>query len=175
MMIYDNCMSKMARNEEFRVDVIKNSASIIRSFIEDYHEMLEEKFIFPRFVNANIRVDLVQTLYIQHHAGRVLTDQILNLAVAGTLKSPEDTSKLNTLLDTFNRMYRPHEAREDSVLFPEIRKIVSQNEYASMGEDFEKQEHKLFGSEGFEGIVDKVATIEKQLGIYDISAFTPAV
>jgi len=175
MMIYDNCMSKMARNEEFRVDVIKNSASIIRSFIEDYHEMLEEKFLFPRFVNANIMVDLVQTLYIQHHAGRILTDQILNLAVVNTFKNPVDTLKLNDLLNTFNRMYRPHEAREDSVLFPEIRKIVTRNEYASMGEDFEKQEHKLFGSDGFEGIVDKVATIEKQLGIYDISAFTPAV
>jgi hypothetical protein len=52
---------------------------------------------------------------------------------------------------------------------------VSRNEYDSMGEDFEEQEHKLFGADGFEGVVDKVAAIEKKLGIYDISAFTPAV
>ena len=175
MMIYDNCMSKLATNEDLQVDALKNSATLIRSFIEDYHEMLEEKFIFPRFVNANRMVDLVQALYIQHHAGRILTDQILNLADANALKDPANTLKLNTLLDTFNRMYRPHEAREDSVLFPGLRKIVSRNEYASMGEDFEKQEHKLFGADGFEVVVDKVATIEKQLGIYDISTFTPAV
>lgn len=175
IMIYDNCKAKLVNKEEFQVDALTNSAHIIRSFVEDYHEKLEEKYIFPRFVNANKLVDLVQTLYIQHHAGRILTDQILNIANANSLKNPDDTLKLINLLDTFNRMYRPHEAREDTVLFPNLRKIVSRNEYDSMGEDFEKQEHQLFGADGFEGIVEKVAAIEKILGIYDISAFTPAV
>jgi hemerythrin-like domain-containing protein len=175
MMIYDNCRAKLVNKEEFKVEALRDSANIIRSFVEDYHEKLEEKFLFPRFVNANKLVDLVQTLYVQHHAGRILTDQILNVANANSLKNPDDTLKLISLLDTFNRMYRPHEAREDTVLFPSLRKIVSRNEYDSMGEDFEEQEHKLFGAEGFEGVVEKVATIEKQLGIYDISSFTPAV
>ncbi len=44
----------------------------------------------------------------------------------------------------------------------------------SLGEDFEKKEHQLFGKEGFEGIVEKVAAIEKELGIYDLAKFTPA-
>ena len=48
------------------------------------------------------------------------------------------------------RMYGPHEAREDTVLFPEFRKIVSRHEYDSLGEDFEKKETQLFGGEGFE-------------------------
>jgi hemerythrin-like domain-containing protein len=175
LMIYDNCRARLVNKEEFQVDALTGSANIIRSFIEDYHEKLEEKYLFPRFVNANKLVDLVQTLYVQHHAGRVLTDQILNLGNANSLKNPDDTAKLIYLLDTFNRMYRPHEAREDTVLFPNLRKIVSRNEYDSLGEDFEEQEHKLFGADGFEGVVDKVAAIEKQLGIYDISSFTPAV
>ena len=175
IMIYDYCRARLVNKEEFQIDALTNSANIIRSFVEDYHEKLEEKYLFPRFVNANKLVDLVQTLYIQHHAGRVLTDQILNLSNANSLKNPDDTLKLINLLDTFNRMYRPHEATEDTVLFPNLRKIVSRNEYDSMGEDFEKQEHLLFGADGFEGLVDKVAGIEKQLGIYDISAFTPAV
>jgi hemerythrin-like domain-containing protein len=175
MMIYDNCRLKLVNKEEFQVDVLRNSAGVIRSFVEDYHEKLEEKYLFPRFVNANKLVDLVQTLYVQHHAGRILTDQILNLADADTLKNPDDALKMINLLETFNRMYRPHEAREDTVLFPYLRKIVSRNEYDSMGEDFEDQEHKLFGADGFEGMVNKVGDIEKQLGIYDISSFTPAV
>jgi hemerythrin-like domain-containing protein len=175
MMIYDNCRAKLVNKEEFNVDALRDSANIIRSFIEDYHEKLEEKYLFPRFVNANKLVDLVQTLYVQHHAGRILTDQILVAGNPNSLKNPEDTLKLINLLDTFNRMYRPHEAREDTVLFPNLLKIVSRNEYDSLGEDFEDQEHKLFGAEGFEGVVEKVASIEKQLGIYDISSFTPAV
>ena len=175
MMIYDNCRARLVNKEEFQINSLTDSANIIRSFVEDYHEKLEEKYLFPRFVNANKLVDLVQTLYVQHHAGRILTDQILNLANANSLKNADDTLKLINLLDTFNRMYRPHEAREDTVLFPNLRKIVSRHEYDSMGEDFEEQEHKLFGAEGFEGVVNKVGDIEKQLGIYDLSSFTPAV
>jgi hemerythrin-like domain-containing protein len=84
-----------------------------------------------------------------------------------------DDQKLVQLLTSFNTMYRPHESREDTILFPAFRKIVSRNEYDSLGEEFEKNEHRLFGSDGFETMVGKVAAIEKQLGIYELSQFTP--
>ena len=72
-------------------------------------------------------------------------------------------------------MYRPHEAREDTILFPALRSIVSEHEFDALGEEFETKEHQLFGKEGFEGEVEKVGEIEKQLGIYDLSKFTPQV
>ncbi len=72
-------------------------------------------------------------------------------------------------------MYHRHEAREDTVLFPAFRKIVSQHEYDSLGEEFENNEHKLFGKDGFETMGDKVAAIEKSLGIYDLAQFTPKI
>jgi hemerythrin-like domain-containing protein len=87
----------------------------------------------------------------------------------------EENQKLVQLLTGFNRMYRPHEAREDTILFPAFRKIVSKNEYDSLGEEFETNEHKLFGNDGFETMVNKVADIEKSLNIYELSQFTPAV
>ena len=72
-------------------------------------------------------------------------------------------------------MYEPHEAREDTVLFPALRKIVSPHEFGALGEDFEKKEHQLFGEDGFDKMVEKVAVIERQLGVYDVSQFTPKV
>jgi hypothetical protein len=59
------------------------------------------------------------------------------------------------------------------VLFPTFREIVPKSEYDSLGEEFEKREHKLFGEEGFHKIVEEVAELEKTLGIYDLSKFTP--
>jgi len=70
-------------------------------------------------------------------------------------------------------MYRPHEAREDTALFPALRSIISAHEYVALGEDFESLEHKLFGKEGFEGVVERVGGIEKRIGIYELSQFTP--
>jgi len=142
--------------------------------VEDYHEKQEENYLFPRFEKANKLKDLVQTLRQQHQAGRSLTDQIRQLANSKTL-SGNETQKLIELLTVFNTMYRPHEAREDTVLFPAFRKIVSQHEYDSLGEEFEENEHKLFGKDGFETMVNKVADIEKQLGIYELAQFTPKI
>jgi hypothetical protein len=64
--------------------------------------------------------------------------------------------------------------REDTVLFPAFRQIVTPNECDSLGEQFEDEEHKLFGDEGFEKIVDEVAGLEKRIGIDNLTQFTPA-
>jgi hemerythrin-like domain-containing protein len=174
LLIYDSCKERLTKNEQFPMGALSNSATVIRSFIEDYHEKLEEDYIFPRFQKANRLVDLVTVLREQHKAGRILTEQITQLAGIKSV-SQEENRKLVALLTDFNIMYRPHEAREDTVLFPALMKIISQNEYDSLGEDFERKEHERFGEDGFDLMVDKVASIEKQLGIHDLSQFTPKI
>jgi hypothetical protein len=72
-------------------------------------------------------------------------------------------------------MYRPHEAREDTVVFPEFKTLITEKEYDKLGDEFEDREHQLFGTEGFEGVLVKIADIEKSLGIYDLSKFTPSI
>ena len=44
---------------------------------------------------------------------------------------------------------------------------------AAMAEDFAKKEHELFGEDGFEKMVARVARLEQQLGIHDLTQFTP--
>ena len=154
------------------MEAIANSATIIRTFVEDYHEKQEENYLFPRFKKANQLTDLVEILLQQHQAGRRVTDEILSLAKPGN-KTESEQQQLIQLLTSFNKMYRPHEAREDTILFPAFRKIVSHHEYDSLGEEFEDNEHKLFGKDGFETMVNKVAEIEKTLGIYELKQFTP--
>jgi hemerythrin-like domain-containing protein len=173
LLIYDACRVNLLNGEQFPFDSLNSSALIIRSFIEDYHEKLEEDFLFPRFEKANQLTELVQVLRDQHKVGRKMTDLIIQLSKKEAIPNTDDTQKLIKLLIDFNSMYRPHESREDTILFPALRKIISKNEYFALGEDFEDKEHELFGEDGFEAMVEKVAGIEKQLGIYDLSKFTP--
>ncbi len=70
-------------------------------------------------------------------------------------------------------MFRPHEAREDTVLFPAFRKLLSKEEYEKLGDKFEEIEHQHFGEDGFGKAVNQITDIEKQLGIYNLSQFTP--
>ena len=173
LLVYGEALRRIDANEDLPPEPIQESARIIRSFVEDYHEKLEENFLFPRFKKANKLTDLVDVLLQQHQGGRRLTDITMQFATNQALKNPDDRRKLADSMRQFIRMYNPHEAREDTVLFPAFRGIVSAHEFDSLGEDFEKKEDELFGDDGFEKMVDKVAGIEKQLGIYDLAQFTP--
>lgn len=110
-------------NLPFDLKILHNSAQIIRTFIEDYHEKLEQDYLFQCFEQANQFVDLIKVLRAQHQAGRVLTDRILYQANMKPTSNTEDNQKLSKLLNDFSGMYRPHEAREDTVLFPTILRL----------------------------------------------------
>jgi hemerythrin-like domain-containing protein len=70
-------------------------------------------------------------------------------------------------------MYRPHAAREDTELFPGLRALVSANEFDAIAEQFEKDERERFGEDGFEKMVDRVARLERMVGINDLNQYTP--
>jgi hemerythrin-like domain-containing protein len=175
LLIYTEVMGRIDSQREFPPDVVLSSAKLIRSFVEDYHEKLEEDYLFPRFKKANKLVDVVNVLYTQHQRGRTLTDLTMRLATPAGIKDSAQRAQLRNSLYQFVRMYEPHEAREDTVLFPAFSKIVSKHEYDSLGEEFERKENQIFHGDGFEKNVDAVAKLEKELGIYDLSQFTPSV
>jgi hemerythrin-like domain-containing protein len=173
LLVYGEAIRRIEKDEDLPPEPLAESAKLIRSFVEDYHEKLEENFLFPRFRKAGKLVDLVDVLLQQHEAGRHVTDITIHLATNQALKNADDRRKLADSMRQFVRMYNPHEAREDTVLFPAFRGIVSANEFDSLGEDFEKKEDELFGEDGFFRVVDRVADIEKKLGIYELAQFTP--
>ena len=59
------------------VGVIVDSAGIIRRFVEDYRDTIEEDEISARFKKTEKFADLVNVLSMQHQAGRRLCGSIL--------------------------------------------------------------------------------------------------
>jgi hemerythrin-like domain-containing protein len=174
LLIYDTCQVHLRNKQTFDPQDLGHAAGIIKTFIEDYHEKQEEQSIFPRFRKANQLTDLVNTLLQQHAAGRAVTAKIIDLTKNKSL-NPTESQQLLTCLSQFTTMYRPHESREDTVLFPAFRKLLSPHEYDALGEDFEKNEKKHFGEDGFESVLNKVADLEKRFNIFDLAQFTPKV
>lgn len=173
LLIYEEGLRRLLGKQEVSPDLFSKTANLVRTFVEDYHEKLEENFIFPEFEKRQKMVDLVKTLRDQHNAGRRVTDVIMRNATPEQFRKEDHRRQLVMACEGFIRMYRPHEAREDTVLFPALHKIIPTKQLKDLGEQFEKEEDKLFGDEGFEKTVDQVALIEKQLGIYELAQFTP--
>jgi hemerythrin-like domain-containing protein len=168
LLIYDEAARRIEQREALDLGVLVSACGVVRRFVQDYHEKSEERFVFPKLEGANRLRDLVATLRRQHQRGRELTDAIERLARGGSA-SPE----LAQAMRSFERMYRPHAAREDTELFPAYRELLSDSEYRELGEKFEEEEHQRFGEHGFEKIVAEVGRLEAALAIGDLAKFTP--
>jgi len=172
LLIYRDLIKALDSGSQVPWDRVSESADVVRTFVENYHERLEEQYVFPAMRKAGKLVDLVETLLRQHQAGRRLTDTVTGIAKRQG-KEEGDARRLSTTLTQFITMYEPHAAREDTVLFPQLHVVWRGREFGKMGDIFERQEDRLFGEGGFGKMVDRVAAIEKAMGIYDLNRFTP--
>jgi hemerythrin-like domain-containing protein len=154
---------------------VHDSALIIHDFIEGFHEGLEEGYVFPRLRQAGQLTGTVTTLLTQHARGRVITQYLLTQAKPGGTLSAGASTKVSGAMQAFVRMYEPHEAREDTVIFPAFRKIVPAQEFADLGQHFADLEHQQFGKDEFTAMVARVTTIEQALGIDNLDQFTPQI
>ncbi len=171
LLVYGEAAEQLDAKQEVPASVIADMAELSREFIEDYHaRMLEEKHVFSRFEKANHHVEFVKTLKAQHDAGRGVTDLIAQFTKGDSVSEPR---RLATAMRSYRKMYAPHAAREETVLFKAFQSMLPATEYRELGEQFEEQEHKLFGEGGFAKVVDRVVAAEKQFGIYDLNLFTP--
>ena len=155
---------------EVPADALAQTAQLFRTFGEDYHERkLEEEHIFPAV--RKTKGPLVDVLRAQHNRGRQLTDYVLRATGRGRIASA-NVQPLAQALDAFELMYEHHTAREDTIVFPAWKDALSGKAYGEMSERFEDIEKRMFGRDGFEDAVKRIAAIETRLGIDDLARFT---
>jgi len=171
MLIYESGMRRLGQGEDIDPAIFVQSAGIVRDFIHDYHEKSEEELIFPHFKKAGRMVELVNVLIVQHGAGRKLTERILAAAPQAHNRQPREA--MGRDIQAFITMYRPHEARESTDVFPTLRHLVTGEEYERLADEMEKRERQAFGADGFEKTAKKVAEVETVIGIHDLDLFTP--
>ena len=103
ILIYREAIHRVQDKQDLDPVLITKSANLIRHFIEDYHEKLEENFLFPRFEKAGQLTDLVATLKNQHLAGRKITNHILEISAHKQFKS--HAKDFIDVLSQFIRIY----------------------------------------------------------------------
>jgi hemerythrin-like domain-containing protein len=174
LLVYRAASDRIAAGQPVPTAAIARGAVIVRDYIEGFHESLEEQYVFPRLLAAKVKVSTVDTLLEQHGRGRTITERVLAAVGAGKSDLPaDDLRTVRADLDTFVRMYEPHEAREDTVVFPALRDLLSADALHDLGARFTALERRQFGADAFARMVAEVAAIETLIGIADLSQFTP--
>ncbi len=172
LLIYDAAATRRTASADDHNAIIQRAAEILQRFAGEYHERMEENYVFPRFEKAGLELELVKTLRAQHDAGRTLTTKIIDTAKG---KDGARQKQLPLMMHTFVDMYFPHISRENSVICRQFRSLLPAKEYDQLGDKFEDLEDQKLGAEGFEETLAQVEEIEQQLNIYDIARLTPRV
>jgi hemerythrin-like domain-containing protein len=173
LFVYSESAMKMRNDLAVSPDALHKTAVLFRDFGEDYHEKkLEEAYIFPAVKKAGgPAAGYPDILIAQNNSGRLITDYII--AVTGKGKFDiSDGRQLAIAIDSLVRMYRPHAAREDTIVFPAWKQALTPKQLDEMGDKFEEIEHQQFGEDGFEDAVRQIAAIENTLGMADLAQFT---
>jgi hemerythrin-like domain-containing protein len=174
LLVYEECRHRLdERTSEIPAGLLLDTAALVHRFVHEYHEALEEREVFPRLEQAGHLADLTSVLRRHHAAGRVVTAHILDLSSRERGLTDPERNQLSSRLADFVRMYRPHEAREDTVVFPTFHSMFSPKEWDALGDLFEGKEKETLGAEGFKHAVERVADFERALGIHDLALFTP--
>ena len=175
LLVYAEAATRLARGQggDVPTDALKDTAALFRSFGEDYHERsLEEKHVFPALLKAGGRkATLASVLQQQHDRGREITDYISTVASRGRLVSGNG-KVLGDVLTSFVRMYEHHAAIEDTVIFPAWKTAIPKAQYEELSEEFEELEHRMFGKDGFDDAVGRIAKIEQAFRLADLSKRT---
>jgi hemerythrin-like domain-containing protein len=174
LLVYGEASRRLEAGQAIAVEAVTHGAQIVRAFIEDYHERDEEEFVFPRFEQSGQHVALVKVLRDQHQVGRKLTASILRLATPAGVAGATGRLELARALRAFGQMYEAHAAREDTVLFPAFRALISAKELDRLMEIFEDKE-KALPLGGFEKMVGEVAKLESAFGLEDLAKATPRI
>jgi hemerythrin-like domain-containing protein len=173
LFVYSEAAARLKSTPEANVaEGLRRAATLFRDFGEEYHEKkLEEAHIFPAVKKAGGEAaGYVDTLISQHARGREMTDYILTRTSEAKMEG--SLAPLVMALEAMVRMYRPHAAREDTVVFPAWKLCLSAVQMDEMNDKFEDIEHAQFGEGGFQKAVKEIAAVETMLGLADLSQFT---
>jgi hemerythrin-like domain-containing protein len=175
LIVYAETLPKLRTNPgSIDPSALRQTASLFRTFAEDYHErMLEEQHIFPLVrKQGGVLERYVNILIAQHKRGREITDYV-SAVTNGVKIASTHAEPLAQALQGLVRMYESHAAREDTIIFPAWKKNFSDTQLDEIADQFEAIEHKMFGKDGFEDAERKVSNIEGMLGLADLAQFTP--
>jgi len=154
-------------------DIIAGTVEMMRLFIIGFHQQLEERRIYSVFDTADKMSGLIGVLREQHAAGSKLAEILSRLCSGFSAKDLEKRRTMGSTIHQFCRMYRAHVDREDTVLFPLVRRSMSPKAYLELSASFVKAETEFLGQNGFEETIRKLSGYENILGIGDLASFTP--
>lgn len=172
--IYNELADWLESGREVPAGALINAGALVDQFVESYHEVYEEDYLYKPFVQAGRHRELVVTLVKQHALGRRLAERTIFLA-GKEPPAQESQTELAALCRAYARMYYAHAAWEDTALLPALDDLADSEQYIQMHTALIDLRRERLGETRLDGLLEQVQQIEVSLGIGTLDAFSPAL
>ena len=163
LLIYRHFIKNLNQGDTPNLPLLFRAVQMVHFFIENYHEKIEEMYLFPAFKKSGLEKSLIDELENEHEMGRSITSELLEQLSQSDPDLNWTVSKLTKYVD----FYEKHSAEEDTIIFPQFPELVSKVEYRNLAKLMESSEETILGKDGVEGLLMEISVIEKELGIGD--------
>ena len=150
-----NISAELAQRLQVNGDIdpvaLTEAAELFRDMGVNYHERIEEAFIFPDVRKwSGLAEKLVEVLLDQHQRGREITDCLCRVGARGLIDA--EAGQLAKAIASMARMYNAHTAWEETVIYP-LWKTLPEERLEEVSRKVRAMEHEKFGDFGFNDAV----------------------
>ena len=143
MVAMERAAQRIRAGDDVDVHAVEQMVEFTRGFTDGCHHAKEERFLFPRMLEATAEAKApVSVMLREHEAGRARIavisaglEEARRGDAAARVKIAED-------LDGYASLLRSHIAKENHVLFPLADRALGEDEKRGLAADFEQVEQE---------------------------------
>jgi hemerythrin-like domain-containing protein len=168
LLVYDEFLSQLESAETAPpIGAVIDTTTLLQSYVQGYHEVIEETYVFPVVEKIPSMQGLVSTLRRQHALARQLsTDVIVSARMA-------DLKRLTTTLDALVLLYQAHTAWEDTDLTIALRDVLTPEGSRELLGKIHRVERDVFGPRAEAHALTQIVEIERQFDVHGPAEFEP--
>jgi hemerythrin-like domain-containing protein len=142
------------------LDAFRRILEFLKVFVDQCHHAKEEELLFPAMTEAVTgNRGLIEELISEHEHGRRM---IRSMEVALSRTGREGETSFGGLAETIKeylQVFRNHIRKENAILFPEARDLLSHTTQSLMAREFERIEEERIGKgrhEAFHRMIEEL-------------------
>jgi hemerythrin-like domain-containing protein len=157
----DTAAQRLERGQVVRAGFFIDATDFIKGFADSCHHMKEEGVLFKAMVASGMPAQggPISMMLAEHEQGRAYTRAMRE--AAQKLQSGDESARDQVIRSArgYVALLRQHISKEDNILFPMAKQVISQAEQGNVAEDFERVEHEEIG----EGVHEKYLALAEAL------------
>ncbi len=139
-------VDELTENRDIDDDILRDLCQFLRVYGHQCHHGKEESYLFPMLERHGVPEEgcPLGALRHEHERSRVLTQELVQASAEYAANRHEGSSALSEVLRNIAQFYPAHIWKEEYLLFPMARKVLSEEDDQRLLKEFKSVESDIY-------------------------------